>query len=63
LSGDFDTAITGEQCLKNVLLHAQKGSIVVLHDSAKAWDRLHYVLPRILDYFSEKGFSFRGITD
>ena len=63
LSGDFDTAITGEQCLKNVLLHAQKGSIVVLHDSAKAWDRLHYVLPRILDYFSEKGFSFRGITN
>jgi peptidoglycan/xylan/chitin deacetylase (PgdA/CDA1 family) len=61
LSGDFDTTMSGEQCLKNVLLHAQNGSIVVFHDSAKAWDRLHYALPRVLQYFTEKGFVFKAL--
>jgi peptidoglycan/xylan/chitin deacetylase (PgdA/CDA1 family) len=61
LSGDFDMDITNEQCLSNVILNAVQGSIIVFHDSQKAWLKLEYALPRVLEYFSEKGYSFRSI--
>jgi peptidoglycan/xylan/chitin deacetylase (PgdA/CDA1 family) len=58
LSGDFDLKLTGEQCARNVIKHAQAGSIVVFHDSAKAWGRLQVALPAVLDYFSHLGYRF-----
>jgi peptidoglycan/xylan/chitin deacetylase (PgdA/CDA1 family) len=61
LSGDFDQKLDGEQCLQNVIEHVRPGSIVVFHDSLKAWDRLKYALPGTLDYFSRRGFSFKSI--
>ncbi len=61
LSGDFDTGITKEKCLDNVLGHAKSGSIIVFHDSAKALDKLMFTLPRVLSYFSERGYLFKKI--
>ena len=61
LSGDFDAAVTEEQCLQNVLLNTREGSIVVFHDSEKASSRMRFALPRVLEYFSQKGFVFKGI--
>ena len=61
LSGDFDTACTPEQCLSNVVLASVPGSIIVFHDSEKAFSKLKYTLPRILHYFSEKGYSFKSL--
>lgn len=61
LSGDFDPDISPEQCLENVLTHAQPGSIVVLHDSLKAEAKLHFVLPRLLEHFSEEGYRFEAL--
>lgn len=61
LSGDFDTTLKPEKCLQNVLKHTQNGSIVVFHDSLKAWDRLQYVLPKALEYWDKKGFKFEGL--
>ncbi len=57
LSGDFDTTLSPEKCLRNVLKHTENGSIVVFHDSLKAWDRLQYVLPKALEYWQKQGFS------
>lgn len=62
LSGDFDSKITPEQCLKNVVNNTRKGSIVVFHDSIKAKENLVYALPRFLKYFSEKGYTFKNIN-
>ncbi|MEQ6123719.1 polysaccharide deacetylase family protein [Pseudotenacibaculum sp. MALMAid0570] len=62
LSGDFDTSIGPEKCLQNVLKYTGNGSIVVMHDSAKAKEKIFYALPKILDYFSKKGFEFKAIT-
>ncbi|MDB4999100.1 MAG: polysaccharide deacetylase family protein [Mucilaginibacter sp.] len=62
LSGDFDTSLSPEACLKNVLKHTEAGSIVVFHDSLKAFDRLKYVLPRALEYWSKEGYSFNALT-
>src|SRR5690606_24801263 len=50
LTGDFDPQLTPEQCLQQTLLHLRPGSIVVLHDSEKAWPRLQYVLPLLIKY-------------
>ncbi|AUC86690.1 polysaccharide deacetylase family protein [Polaribacter sp. ALD11] len=61
LSADFDTSISNEKCLQNVLKNTESGSIIVFHDSVKASEKLKYVLPKVLKKFSEKGFCFKAI--
>ena len=58
LSGDFDINLSPEKCYQNVIKHTENGSIIVFHDSLKAFDRLEYALPRVLKYFTDKGFTF-----
>ena len=58
LSGDFDTKLSPEKCLKNVLKHTESGSIVVFHDSTKAYERLEYVLPRAMEVWAKEGYEF-----
>ena len=59
LSGDFDIKVSPENCYLNVINNAKPGSIIVFHDSIKAFSRLEYALPRVLNFFSEKGFQFK----
>jgi peptidoglycan/xylan/chitin deacetylase (PgdA/CDA1 family) len=61
LSGDFDIKLKPATCLHDVLKHTENGSIVVFHDSLKAFPRLEYVLPRAMKYWSKKGYEFRGL--
>jgi len=61
LSGDFDLNATGKECGQAVIEHAKGGSIVVFHDSQKAFERLKIALPMVLDYFSKKGYSFKAL--
>lgn len=61
LSADFDKTISPEKCLANVLQHTTTGSIIVFHDSVKAFPNLRYTLPRALKYWNEKGFHFEAI--
>lgn len=61
LSFDFDLKMEEEKVLQNVLKNAETGSIVVMHDSLKAKSKVEYALPKILKYFSEKGFEFSAL--
>lgn len=61
LSGDFDTTVSPEKCWDNVRRFSRNGSIIVFHDSTKAFERMQYALPRTLEYFSKKGFQFRAL--
>ncbi|MES2430685.1 MAG: polysaccharide deacetylase family protein [Bacteroidota bacterium] len=61
LSGDFDTTISVEKCWRNVEENLSDGSIVVFHDSEKAFRNLEYVLPKVLENFSQKGYSFEKL--
>jgi peptidoglycan/xylan/chitin deacetylase (PgdA/CDA1 family) len=61
LSGDFDTTLSPEKCYTNVIENSRNGSIIVFHDSIKAFDRLKYVLPRALKYFNEQGYVFKTL--
>ena len=62
LSGDFDTDLSPEDCLDNVISTVKAGSIIVFHDSQKAWERLEYVLPRFLKYCQEKGWNMKRLN-
>lgn len=61
LSGDFDERISKEQCVRNVLRHCKNGSIIVFHDSLKAFRILEYALPLVLENLSEQGFQFKTL--
>lgn len=63
LSGDFDSNITNERCLENVLLKISNGAIVVFHDSEKANVRMTYALPKVLKTLSEKGYTFKKFSN
>ena len=53
LSADFDSDVSEEKCLQNVLKNINPGSIIVFHDSLKAEKNLRYALPRVLNFISE----------
>jgi peptidoglycan/xylan/chitin deacetylase (PgdA/CDA1 family) len=61
LSGDFDSTIAPQKCVENVVRNSREGSIIVFHDSEKAFQNLSYALPKVLDYFSKEGYSFKAI--
>ena len=62
LSGDYDSSISPQKCLENVLENVRSGSIIVFHDSIKAFPNLEYTLPRVLENLSKKGFVFDAIS-
>ena len=57
LSADFDTTLSREKCLDNVLSNITPGSIIVFHDSVKAFKNLEYVLPKTLVFLKEKEYK------
>jgi len=63
LSGDFDSKITSEKCLKNVISNTKSGSIIVFHDSLKAANNLKNSLPKAIDFLLENNFTFGKITN
>ena len=61
LSGDFDESISKEKCLHNIISKAKPGSIIIFHDSEKAFSRLTYALTACLDFYTKEGYVFQGI--
>ncbi|NHM05868.1 polysaccharide deacetylase family protein [Flavobacterium sp. CYK-4] len=62
LSADFDGRVSPEKCLENVLRNIRPGSIVVFHDSVKAFKNLQYALPRTLAFLKEQKYQCEGIV-
>lgn len=63
LSGDFDPKITPEKCFNNVIKNTKIGSIIVFHDSIKAFPNLENTLPKTIEYLLAKGFVFDTIPE
>lgn len=61
MSHDYEARISKERSLKALLRYTKPGSILVFHDSVKAWPKLEFILPRFIDHFSAKGFTFDKI--
>ncbi|RZJ73942.1 polysaccharide deacetylase family protein [Flavobacterium sp.] len=62
LSADFDQTITPEECLKNVLDNIGPGSIVIFHDSQKAFENMSFALPKTLKYLKDNGFECAALN-
>ena len=62
LSADFDTTISPEKCLRNATKNATDGSVIIFHDSIKAFANLEYALPRVIAYLKENGYRFGTIV-
>lgn len=61
LAYDWDKDVTKEKCLENVISNAKEGSVIVFHDSVKAEKNMRYALPKVLEHFSKKGYTFKSI--
>lgn len=61
LSADFDPKNSPEKCLQNVLGNVERGSVIVFHDSTKAWNAMQFALPNMLKKLSEDGYNFQKL--
>lgn len=58
LTKDYDIYVSKEKCLENATKNTTSGSIIVFHDSIKAYPNLEYTLPKTIQLLKEKGFIF-----
>jgi len=58
---DFDVELGSEERIERVRKHTGDGSVVVFHDSPKAFPQLKNELPGLLDYWKKNNFSFAEI--
>lgn len=63
LAMDWDQNLAPEKCYQNILKHTHDGSILVFHDSEKAFKNLQNILPDVLKELRRKGFSFKAIKE
>lgn len=61
LSGDFDPAISPNECSYNTVQYSHPGSIIVFHDSRKTSKTLFKALPKILNHFSNTQWKLSAI--
>ena len=62
LPKDWDSEISSDKCFNNILKNSVNGSIIVLHDNIKSFDHVKYILPKLLEYYTNKGFTFEIIS-
>ena len=55
---DYNNKLTPERVLANVKRYTRPGSIIVFHDSLKAWKNMHQVLPDAIAWLKEQGYEF-----
>ncbi len=58
MSFDFDPKTSGEKVFTMVKKNTSEGSIVVFHNNLKAKPKVEFVLPKLLEHFTKKGFKF-----
>ncbi len=61
LSGDFDVNRSSADCTNSVIKDVENGSIIVFHDSIKAWPRLKESLPQVLEFLKKEGFKMEKL--
>lgn len=54
LSADFDLELDTVRSLKNLKKNSEPGSIIVFHDSVKAYENLKFLLPEYLEFLKRE---------
>ena len=58
LSRDYQHNLNLNECLKAMKKKPANGSVFVFHDSEKSINNLKIILPALLQYFTEQGYTF-----
>lgn len=61
LTNDFNPRLSPEFVFTKSVKQSNPGNIVVFHDNLKAKERLVYVLPRYLEFFSKLNYQFEVV--
>ncbi len=61
LTEDYDNRVSMAEVFQHVKDFTRDGSILLFHDSKKAWDRMSYALPKSLDWLLEQGYQFKAL--
>lgn len=61
ISCDYDSRLTVENCISNVMDFVRDGSIITFHDSYKAEKNVLAALPKVIELLKAQGYSFRRI--
>jgi len=61
ISRDYNSHLSPRMCLRNVTRHIGNGSIIVFHDSVKAFKNMHFALPRTLSYMQQRGIRSEAL--
>lgn len=61
VSEDYNPELAPERCLRNVTDNVRAGSIVVFHDSIKAYPNMSYALPPAIEAIKAMGLRFATI--
>jgi peptidoglycan/xylan/chitin deacetylase (PgdA/CDA1 family) len=62
LTGDYNTKLNGNECLKLAIRNTFPGAIIVFHDSTRARERLEYALPLYIEYCLTNGYIFKTLA-
>ena len=60
---DWEKGVTADTIFKRVVQQEQLGSIILLHDAGGNREETIKVLPRIIKYFKDKGYTFTTVAD
>ncbi len=55
---DYDKNLTPEAVYTNLVRFVRPGSVIVLHDSVKAGERMRYALEHGIEYLKAQGYEF-----
>ena len=61
LSYDYDASLDPAVALKALERLTRPGSVVVFHDSQKAWKNLSFLLPRYLEFLRSNGYRMEAL--
>jgi peptidoglycan-N-acetylglucosamine deacetylase len=61
LTGDYNEKLGPKDCLKHIRKYSRNGSVIVFHDSQKAFNTLKELLPDALAFLTSEGYSFEAI--
>ena len=56
---DYSKWMTAEDIFENVKKYTRNGSIITFHDSLKSIEKLHYALPKALQWLKDQGYEFK----
>ena len=61
VSRDYNRKLSPQRVLNNVINRIEPGSIVVFHDSDKAFRNMSYALTHTLEHIKQKGWKCKII--